>query len=82
MALEGVSVEGGINPKIVVSTGKPGYFAIAVSQQQDRRIVGWAGPLSSGGAATMEAIAHCKQNGGTVPRIKAQWADGMSGQKK
>jgi hypothetical protein len=24
LALEGVSVEGGINPKIVVSTGKPG----------------------------------------------------------
>ena len=82
LALDGVSVEGGINPKIVVSTGKPGYFAIAVSQEQDRRIVGWSGPQSSAEAATSEAIAHCKQYGGTDPRIKAHWADGMSGQKK
>jgi hypothetical protein len=29
LALDGVSAEGGINPKIVVSTGKPGYFAVA-----------------------------------------------------
>jgi hypothetical protein len=82
LALDGVSVEGGINPKIVVSTGKPGYFAIAVSQEQDRRIVGWSGPQSSAEAASSEAIAHCKQYGGTDPRIKAHWADGMSGQKK
>jgi hypothetical protein len=82
LALEGVSVEGGIDPKIVVSTSKPGYFAIAVSQEQDRRIVGWSGPQSSAEAATSEAIVHCKQYGGTNPRIKAHWADGMSGQKK
>jgi hypothetical protein len=82
LALEGVSVEGGIDPKIVVSTGKPGYFAIAVSHEQNRRIVGWSGPQSSAEAATREAIAHCKQYGGTDPRIKAQWADGMSGQKR
>jgi hypothetical protein len=82
LAFDGVSVEGGINPKIVVSTGKPGYFAIAVSHEQDRRIVGWSGPQSSAEAATKDAIAHCKKNGGTDPRIKAQWADGMSGQKK
>jgi hypothetical protein len=44
LALEGVNAEGGINPKIVVSTGKPGYFAIATSQKSDRRIVGWSGP--------------------------------------
>jgi hypothetical protein len=82
LALEGVGVEGGINPKIVVSTGKPGYFAIAVSKEQDHRIVGWSGPESTAEAATREAIAHCKQYGGTDPRIKANWADGMSGQKK
>jgi hypothetical protein len=82
LALEGVSAEGGINPKIVVSTGKPGYFAIAVSHEQDGRIVGWYGPQSSAEAATREAIAHCKQYGGTDHRIKAQWADGMSDQKK
>jgi hypothetical protein len=28
LAFERVSVEGGINPQIVVSTRKPGYFAI------------------------------------------------------
>jgi hypothetical protein len=82
LALEGVSVEGGITPKIVVSTGKPGYFAVAVSKEQQRRIVGWSGPQSSAEAAISEAIEHCKQYGGTAPRIKAQWADGMSGQKK
>jgi hypothetical protein len=82
LALDGISVEGGINPKIVVSTGKPGYFAVATSNGPDRRIVGWSGPESSAEAATREAIAHCKQNGGTDPRIKAHWADGTSGQKK
>ena len=82
LALDGISVEGGINPKIVVSTGKPGYFAIATSKESARRIVGWSGPESSAEAATRNAIAHCKQNGGTDPRIKAHWADGMSGQKK
>ena len=82
LTVEGVSTEGGINPKIVISTGKPGYFAIAVSQGQNRRIVGWSGPLSSEEAATKEAIANCKKYGGTDPHIKAKWADGMSGQKK
>jgi hypothetical protein len=32
LAFEGVKAEGGINPKIVVSTGKPGYFAIATGK--------------------------------------------------
>ena len=34
LAFEGVKAEGGFNPKIVVSTGKPGYFAIAHSHGQ------------------------------------------------
>ena len=67
--------EGGIHPKIVVATGKPGYFAIVVSQEQDRRIVGWSGPQSSAEAAANEAIAKCKERGGTDPHIKAQWHD-------
>ena len=45
-------------------------------------LAGASGPQSSAEAATREAIAHCKQYGGTDPRIKAHWADGMSGQKK
>ena len=65
----------GIHPKIVVSTGKPGYFAIAVSHEQNRRIVGWSGPKSSAEAAADEAIAKCKERGGTDPHIKAQWHD-------
>jgi hypothetical protein len=82
LALDGVSVEGGINPKIVVSTGKPGYFAIATSKEQNGRVIGWSGPLSNAEAATNEATANCKRRGGTNPRIKVQWSDGMSGQKK
>jgi hypothetical protein len=39
--------KGGIYPKIVVAIAKPGFFAIAVLQVQDRRIVGWSGPESS-----------------------------------
>jgi hypothetical protein len=74
--------DGGIHPKIVVSTGKPGYFAIAVSQELNRRIVGWSGPESGAEGATSQSIAHCKQNGGTDPRIKAHWADGMPGKKE
>ena len=62
--------DGGIHPKIVVS-----YFAIAVSHEQDRRIVGWSGPKSSAEAAADEAIAKCKERGGTDPHIKAQWHD-------
>ena len=67
--------DGGIHPKIVVSTGKPGYFAIAVSHEQDRRIVGWSGPQSSAEGAANEEIAKRKERGGTDPRIKAQWHD-------
>jgi hypothetical protein len=67
--------DGGIHPKIVVSTGKPGYFAIAVSHKQDRRIVGWSCPESSAEAAANEAIAKCKERSGTDPHIKAQWHD-------
>src|ERR1700733_3402673 len=67
--------DGGIQPKIVVSTGKPGYFAIAVSHEQDRRIVGWSGPQSSVEAAANEALAKCEERGGTDPHIKTQWHD-------
>ena len=67
--------DGGIHPKIVVSTGKPEYFAIAVSHEQDRRIIGWSGPKSSAEAAADEAIAKCKERGGTDPHVKAQWHD-------
>jgi Domain of unknown function (DUF4189) len=67
--------DGGIHPKIVLSTGKPGYFAIAVSHEQEHRVVGWSGPQSSGDAAANEAIAKCKERGGTDPHIKAQWHD-------
>jgi hypothetical protein len=81
-SLEGNSMEGGINPKIVLSTGKPGYFAVAVSTEQQARIVGWSGPLPNPEAATKEAIANCRKRGGVDPRIKVQWADGVSGKKQ
>jgi hypothetical protein len=67
--------KGGIQPKIVVATGKPGYFAIVVSQAQNRRIVGWSGPQPSAEAAANESIAKCKERGGTDPQVKAQWHD-------
>jgi hypothetical protein len=67
--------KGGIHPKIVVATAKPGFFAIVVSQAQDRRIVGWSGPQSNAEAAANEAIAKCKERGGTDPQVKAQWHD-------
>jgi hypothetical protein len=81
-ALEGVQLERGIDPKIVLSTGKSGYFAIAISQEQNSRIIGWSGPLPSAEGAAKEAIANCKKRGGTDPRINAHWADGMSGEKQ
>lgn len=81
-ALEGVQLARGIDPKIVLSTGKSGYFAIAISQEQNSRIIGWSGPLPSADRAAKEAIAKCKKRGGTDPRIKAHWADGMSGEKQ
>ena len=81
-SLEGNSMEGGIDPKIVLSTGKPGYFAVAVSTEQQARIVGWSGPLPNPEAATKEAIANCRKRGGVDPRIKVQWADGVPGKKQ
>lgn len=80
-AIEGCSLEGGINPRIVLSTGKPGYFAIADSKQNQGRIIGWAGPLSSPGAAAREASENCRKRGGTDPRLRAQWSDGVSGKR-
>src|SRR5208337_1637140 len=75
MALRACRRRGGINPKIVLWTRKPGYFARAVSSVNDVVIWGWAGPLPSSDAATNEAIANCKQRGGTDPRLKDQWHD-------
>jgi hypothetical protein len=81
---------GGINPKIVLSTDKSGYFAQAVSRvrtekgikEYDLVIWGWSGPLPSPEAATQEAIANCKKRGGTDPRISAQWRDYYHGGEK
>lgn len=75
--LERCRNKGGINPKIVLSTGNPGYFAIAVGfgSKEHFGIVGWSGPLASPEAAASEAIANCKQRGGTDPQIREQWGD-------
>jgi hypothetical protein len=74
----------------VLSTGKPGYFAIAVSgevpldfppekfgssEKHYWGICGWSGPLPSAEAAAQQAIAKCKERGGADPKIKAQWRD-------
>jgi hypothetical protein len=96
-ALKRCRLHGGINPRIVLSTGEYGYFAIAVSGVGTEKvtkgesrsalgripkwngwpwgIVGWSGPLPSPEAAAQEAIAKCKERGGTDPRIMGQWHD-------
>jgi hypothetical protein len=67
---------GGILPKIVLSTGKYGNFAIAVGVRMGiGNVVGWSGPMPSPEAAANEAIAKCKERGGTDPHIKARWHD-------
>jgi hypothetical protein len=63
-ALEGARLEGAIDPKIVLSSGKPGYFAIADSKEQNNRVVGWSGPLSSPEAASKEAVARLSESRG------------------
>jgi hypothetical protein len=73
---------GGSNPKIVLSTSKPGYFALAFSKDERRGIMGWSGPLPSPEAATKEAIANCEKRGGKNPRISTLWADGTFSQKR
>ena len=75
IALKRCRRKGGDNPKIVLSTGEHGYFAIAVSEEQKGNIVGWSGPLPNPDTATKEAIANCEKRGGTDPRIEAQWRD-------
>ena len=75
LALEGVSAEGGINPKIVVSTGKPDISRQRFPMNKIVASLGWSGPQSSAEAAANEAIAKCKKSGGTDPHIKAQWHD-------
>jgi hypothetical protein len=62
---------GGVDPKLVISTGAKGYFAIAVSG--DGTTVGWSGPLPTWRAADAAAMAQCKQRGGYFPNIRAQW---------
>jgi hypothetical protein len=81
-ALANCILIGGTNPKIVLSIGKPGYFALAFSKEEKRGIIGWSGPLPSPEAATTEAIANCKKRGGKDPRIAALWLDGTFGQKR
>ena len=66
----------------LVSTGKPGYFAIAISEGPKSRIIGWSGPLPSADAAKKEAIENCKKRGGTDPRLQDQWKEGVPGQKE
>jgi hypothetical protein len=56
LALKNCRRKGGINPKIVLATDKPGYFAIAVGVIT-KHCVGWPGPLPSPEAAAQEAIA-------------------------
>jgi hypothetical protein len=52
------------------------YFAIAVGFGMGiGQVVGWSGPLPSPETAANEAIAKCKERGGTNPHIKAQWHD-------
>jgi hypothetical protein len=80
-AIQGCNLEGGINPRIVLSTGKPGYFAIADSKQGQTRVIGWAGPLPSPEAAAKEAIENCRKRGGVDPRLHSQWADGVPGKR-
>jgi hypothetical protein len=67
-AVKRCSRYGGINPKIVLSTGKYGYFAIAVGVRIGTgQVVGWSGTLPSPEAAASEAIAKCKERGGQIP---------------
>ena len=70
-ALQLCRQSGGVDPKLVISTGVKGYFAIAVSG--DGTTVGWSGPLPTWRAAAADAIAQCKQRGGYFPSIRAQW---------
>jgi hypothetical protein len=44
-------------------------------------LAGVSGPQSNAETATKEEIADCNQYAAKNPRIKAYWADGMSGQK-
>ena len=76
---------GGINPKIVLATGKPGFFAIAAGVRKGKgSCIGWSGPLPSPEAAVQEAIAKCKEHGEqrwadttwfVYPKIGWQWHD-------
>jgi hypothetical protein len=75
-ALKRCRHSGGIHPRIVLSTAKYGNFAIAVGVRIGTgQVVGWSGPLPSPEAAADEAIAKCKERGGTNPHIQAQWHD-------
>jgi hypothetical protein len=68
---------GGTNLKIALSTAESGHFAIAVSREQKRSVVGQSGPLPSPEAATKNAIANCRKRGGTDSCVMAQWADAL-----
>jgi Domain of unknown function (DUF4189) len=82
-ALERCRQQGGVNPKVVLSTRKRGYFAIATGRagtknqahRREKSVVGWAGPLSSPQLASREAIRNCANRGGINPQVKAHWRD-------
>jgi hypothetical protein len=80
-ALESCTLAGGTNPKIVASTGKPGYSAVAGSKSGRDRVLGWAVAMPSKDAAEKKAIEECRKHGGTDPRIRASWVDHATGWK-
>jgi hypothetical protein len=80
-ALENCTLAGGKDPKIVLSSGGAGYYAVAAGSVDKGHVFGWAGPLGNEKAAAAAAIANCKQRGGADPKIRAQWAEHAKGWK-
>jgi hypothetical protein len=80
-ALENCSLSGGKNPRIVLSSGGSGYYAVASGEVGHGRVFGWAGPLPNEKAAATVAVANCKQRGGADPKVRAQWTEHAKGWK-
>jgi hypothetical protein len=80
-ALENCSLSGGNNPRIVLSSGGSGYYAVASGSVGQGHVFGWAGPLTNEKAAATAAIENCKQRGGGDPKIRAQWTEHAKGWK-
>ena len=91
-AIENCRIGGGINPRVIASSAKPGYAAVAYSRVRTTSVGDATGARGTGewaigcafgaptqNAANRQAIENCRRHGGTKPEIRSTWLDTAQG---